>query len=128
MMILAIVTGLVSGIFSGLLGIGGGAILVASAVLFMGVSQHVAQAAALASMIPTALVGTVKHHCNKLINYQYGPYLAAGIILGGMLGAYLANHLSESLLRKLFSIFFALMSVQMLWSSYKQEKKSKEQA
>ena len=127
-MILAIVTGLVTGVFSGLLGIGGGAILVASAVLFMGVPQHMAQAAALASMIPTALVGAVKHHRNKLINYQYGPYLAAGIILGGMLGAYLANHLSESLLRKLFSIFFALMSVQMFRSSYKQEKKAKEQS
>jgi uncharacterized membrane protein YfcA len=114
-----------TGVLSGLLGIGGGAILVASAVVFMGIGQHAAQAAALAAMVPIALVGVARHHRNKLINYRVTPYLAAGLMLGGVAGAYVANSISETLLRQIFSAFFAVMSVQMFWSSYKQGKKAK---
>lgn len=120
MITVAVLAGLVTGILSGLLGIGGGAILVVAAVFFLGVPQHAAQAAAIVAMIPTALVGVARHHRNRLINYQLGVYLAVGIMLGGMLGAYIANMLPEAALRKLFSAFFALMSVQMFWSSFKQ--------
>ena len=125
MIVIAILTGMTTGILSGLLGIGGGAILVASAVVFMGIGQHAAQAAALVAMIPTALVGVAKHHRNKMINYQVVPYLAVGLIFGGAVGAYVANSISELLLRKIFSAFFAIMSLQMFWSSYKQGKLAK---
>lgn len=118
MILAALLAGLVAGVLSGLLGIGGGGILVASAVLFMGAPQHVAQASALAASIPTALVGALKHHRNKLINYQAALYLALGSVFGGMAGAYLANLISELTLRRLFSVFFAVMSIQLFWSSW----------
>ncbi len=123
MIILALLTGVVTGILSGLLGIGGGAIFVVSAVFFLGIPQHAAQAAAIAAMIPTAVVGVVKHHRNRLIDYRYVPYLAAGIILGGLAGSYVANITADIVLRRLFSVFFALMSIQMFWSSFRQSKK-----
>ncbi len=124
MIILAILTGVATGILSGLLGIGGGAIFVVAAVFLLGVPQHAAQAAAIAAMIPTAVVGVVKHHRNRLIDYRYVPYLAAGIILGGMAGAYAANITADIVLRRLFSAFFALMSIQMFWSSFRQSRKA----
>ncbi|MDT8902494.1 TSUP family transporter [Anaeroselena agilis] len=124
MIVLAILTGVLTGILSGLLGIGGGAIFVVAAVFFLGVPQHAAQAAAIAAMIPTAIVGVVKHHRNRLIDYRYLPYLAAGIILGGMVGAYVANITADIVLRRLFSAFFALMSIQMFWSSFRQGRKA----
>ncbi len=126
MIAIALLTGVVTGILSGLLGIGGGAIFVVAGVFFLGVPQHAAQAAAIAAMIPTAVVGVIKHHRNKLIDYRYLPYLAVGIILGGMAGAYVANITADIVLRRLFSAFFALMSVQMFWSSYRQDKKARE--
>ncbi|HWQ61531.1 MAG TPA: sulfite exporter TauE/SafE family protein [Negativicutes bacterium] len=126
MIVIAILTGVVTGILSGLLGIGGGAIFVAAGVFFLGVPQHAAQAAAIAAMIPTAVVGVIKHHRNKLIDYRYVPYLAVGIVLGGMVGAYVANITADIVLRRLFSAFFAIMSVQMFWSSFRQNKKSRE--
>jgi len=122
---IAIFTGMVSGVLSGLLGIGGGAVLVASAVLFMGIGQLTAQAAALVAMLPTAMVGVAKHHRNKMINYKVVPYVAVGLVFGGMVGAFVANSISEVLLRRIFSAFFAIMGVQMFWSSYKQGKQAK---
>lgn len=123
MLVIGVITGLVTGVLSGLLGIGGGAILVASAVSFMGVSQHMAQAAAIASTIPTAIVGVMNLHRKKLVNYQVAFYLAIGMAIGGVIGAYLANMLSGPTLKKIFSVFFAIMSVQMFWTS--RDKKAK---
>lgn len=121
MLVIGILTGFVTGVLSGLLGIGGGAILVASAVSFMGISQHMAQAAAIASTIPTALVGVMNLHRKKLVNYPVAFYLAIGMAIGmaigGVLGAYLANMLSGPALKKVFSVFFAIMSIQMFWTS-----------
>jgi uncharacterized membrane protein YfcA len=124
--LIAILTGVLTGILSGLLGIGGGAIFVVAAVFLLGVPQHAAQAAAIAAMIPTAVVGALRHHRNRLIDYRYAPYLAVGIILGGVAGAYLANITADIVLRRMFSVFFAFMSLQMFWSSFRQDKKTRE--
>lgn len=106
MLVIGVITGFVTGVLSGLLGIGGGAILVASAVSFMGVSQHMAQAAAIASTIPTAIVGVINLHRKKLVNYPVAFLLAIGVAIGGILGAYLANMLSGQRSKK-YSVFFS---------------------
>ncbi len=87
----------------------------------MNVSQHGAQGAALAAIIPTALVGVIKHHRNGLVNYKFGIFLAIGGICGSFLGAYWANILDEVILGKVFSIFFALIGIQLLISSFKKK-------
>ena len=80
--IFGILIGIITGTLSGLLGIGGGAIMVVLCTSLLHVSQHVAQAVALAAIIPTSFVGAAKHHKNGLINYKVGIYLAIGGILG----------------------------------------------
>ncbi len=121
--ILSIMTGLITGILSGMLGIGGGAIMVVIAISILHVSQHGAQAAALAAIVPTAIIGVVKHHSNGLVNYKIGIYLAIGGIIGSFFGAYLANILDEFMLRKVFSIFFGLIGIQLLMTSFKTQVK-----
>jgi uncharacterized membrane protein YfcA len=121
--LIAILTGVVTGVLSGLLGIGGGAILVVSAVFLMGLNQHMAQAAAIVAMIPTALVGVWRHHKNGLIHYPVAAVLALGALAGSVCGAYIANLLPEAILRKVFSIFFVIMSIQLFWSSRKSRQK-----
>ena len=49
---LHILLGLVAGILSGLIGIGGGTIIVPALVLFFGISQHMAQGTTLALLVP----------------------------------------------------------------------------
>ncbi|MDP4144069.1 MAG: sulfite exporter TauE/SafE family protein [Bacillota bacterium] len=121
--ILGILTGIITGTLSGLLGIGGGALMVVISMSLLHVSQHAAQAAALAAIIPTAFVGAGKHHRNGLINYKVGIYLAIGGIAGSFLGSHLANTLNEYMLSKIFSVFFGIIGIQLLRTSFKVTKK-----
>lgn len=121
--ILTILAGVITGILSGMLGIGGGAIMVVILISLLGVTQHIAQAAALAAIIPTAFVGAAKHHKNGMIDYKVGIFLAIGGIIGSFAGAYCANILSENMLCKVFSVFFAVIGIQLLITSFKTEEK-----
>ena len=121
--ILAILTGVITGVLSGMLGIGGGAIMVVIAIALVHVSQQVAQAAALTAIIPTAITGAAKHHRNGMVNWRLAIYMAAGGVVGALCGSYFANMLDEVLLRKIFSVFFALIGIKLFISSYKKDKK-----
>ena len=50
--IILVVIGLLAGILSGIVGIGGGLIIIPMLILFLGTSQHVAQGTSLAVMLP----------------------------------------------------------------------------
>ena len=123
--ILTILAGVITGILSGMLGIGGGAIMVVIMISLLGVTQHVAQASALAAIIPTAFVGAAKHHKNGLLDYKVGVYLAIGGIIGSFVGANCANMLNEDMLSKIFSVFFAVIGIQLLITSFKTVEKNK---
>jgi uncharacterized membrane protein YfcA len=79
------VTGLATGFIAGLLGIGGGAFLIAGMVLFVGMNQHIAQGSSLLSMVPAAAVGSWTHwrHGNVVTSILPGP---PPIIIGAFLG------------------------------------------
>lgn len=110
-------TGLATGFVMGLLGIGGGAFLIAGMVLFVGMGQHTAQGSSLLSMVPAAAVGAYTHW--RLGNVVTGilPGLAAGIVLGAFLGGTVANVLPEQGLRVLFAAVLIWLGVGLIRKS-----------
>lgn len=120
-LLIGLATGFTTGMLSGLLGIGGSGILVVAAVSFMGLAQHSAQAAAIAASVPIAIIAVINLHRKKLVNYRVALYLAIGVAVGGAIGAYIANITPGPILKKLFSAFFGLMSVHMLWCARKEK-------
>lgn len=121
--LIGLASGFATGMLSGLLGIGGSGVLVVAAVSFMGLAQHSAQAAAIAASIPIAVIGVINLHRKRLVNYHVALYLAIGVAIGGAIGAYIANVTPGPILKKIFSAFFALMSMQMLLASRRNSKK-----
>ena len=59
--LIALSVGLLSGVLSGLLVIGGGIVMVPAMTLLLGLSQHLAQGTSLLLIIPTALSGSLTH-------------------------------------------------------------------
>lgn len=111
---IALLVGIVAGVLSGLLGIGGGAVMVPAMTLLMGLSQHVAQGTSLLVIIPTAVSGSITHYRMGNIRLPTAGWLSLGGVLGAVAGATLALASSDELLRALFGTYLAFTGFRML--------------
>ncbi len=112
-----IAMGLLSGVASGLLGIGGGIVMTTLLALVYGYSQHLAQGTSLAVLLfPVGLLGVLSYSQKGMIAWSAVPWIALGLVLGALLGAKLALYLPELMLKKVFGIFFLLVSLKMIFS------------
>lgn len=101
--------GVVAGVLSGLLGIGGGLIMIPAMVLLLGVSQIMAQGISLAVIIPVSISGALIHAKQGNVNATMGAWLASGGILGALLGARIAIGMDPMLLHGTFAILMLAM-------------------
>ena len=113
---LAFVVGAVAGILSGLLGIGGGAIMIPAMTLLMGLSQHLAQGTSLLVIIPTAISGSITHFRMGNIRLETAGWLSVGGVVGAVAGASLALASPDQVLRLLFGGYLTLTGLQMMQS------------
>lgn len=111
---LAVAAGLLVGVVSGVIGVGGGILFVPIMVLGFGFGQHVAQGTSLAAILPTAMVGAVTHHRAGHVNVRAALWMGLAGTVGALLGAVLAIHLHAELLTRLFGAFL-LFSAWRLW-------------
>ncbi len=103
--------GLLTGILSGILGIGGGIVMIPLMSLFLGFSQKLAQGISLAVIIPVSLSGAFVHGKHGNLRWDVGIWLATGGIAGGLLGAHMAISLNPFILKGLFGILMLVMGM-----------------
>lgn len=108
--------GLVVGILSGLLGIGGGVLMVPAIVLIWGQSMQTAVGTSLAVMIPGALAGVMRHHFSfGNVDFRLAGLLAVGAVVGTYaIGAPLAEYLPGAVLKKIFGVLMIIIGLRML--------------
>lgn len=116
---IAAVIGLVGGVSSGLFGVGGGIIMVPGMALLMKTDVKVAVGTSLAVIVPTALMGMLKHAQLRQVDWQLAAMLAPTAILGGFLGPWLTTRLASPELQKLFGGFLLLVGARLLWGGGK---------
>ncbi|MDK2823482.1 MAG: uncharacterized protein PWQ67_1439 [Clostridia bacterium] len=109
------------GILSGL-AIGGGTLLVPALIYLIGTEQHVAQGVSLAAFIPTAVVAIITHYRQGNVKLKLALYLAAGSLIGAVLGSLLANNLDAQVLKKVFGYFLIGMGIYEYGGKSKLEK------
>jgi uncharacterized protein len=107
--------GLLAGVLSGLLGVGGGIIMVPLLVLVVGVSQHEAHATSLAAILPIAAVGAATFAFAGEVDYPIAALLATGAVLGAPIGARLMAHSGEGTLKIAFGVLMIVSGVILVW-------------
>ena len=105
-----ILIGLISGIISGM-GIGGGAILITSLVLFNNVEQIKAQGVNLVVFIPIAIIALFTHKKEGNLEYKYSKKIIIGGVVGAILGSLLALRIDQDNLRRYFGIFLLVIGI-----------------
>jgi uncharacterized membrane protein YfcA len=109
-----VVIGLAAGFLAGLLGVGGGILMVPAMVLLLGFDQHVAQGTSLLVIIPAAVTGSYTHHRNGRLVLRDAAFLAAGGVIGAVLGSVFALSIEDQLLRRLFAAFLLITGARIL--------------
>jgi uncharacterized membrane protein YfcA len=102
------------GLASGLLGIGGGALIVPIMALVLLMPIHVAVATSMFTMILTSLSGVAQHYALGNVNLEFALLIAVGSVLGAQLGAYTSKKVSGKNLHRIFAVVLIIVSVQMI--------------
>ena len=108
--------GVFIGVVSGLVGIGGGALLIPALVFMYGMSQHKAQGTSLAMLLlPTGIFAFWKYWKAGEVDLRLAILVAVGFALGGWIGGTWAIHLSDLTLRRGFAVVLIVVAVRMLF-------------
>ena len=106
--------GLLAGMLSGLLGVGGGVLFVPGLVFVAGLTQVDAEATSLLAIIPVAVLGAWRQH--RYGNLRLGDGALIGLLsVGGTVGGVaLANVLPADALRVMFALLMLGAAYQLV--------------
>ncbi|WP_010477007.1 sulfite exporter TauE/SafE family protein [Thermococcus zilligii] len=110
---LILLGGLIAGIASGLLGVGGGVINVPF-LTAMGMPIHYAVATSSFAIVFTATSGALKHYMMGNVEVEWLLLLVPGLIIGAQIGARIAKRTRASSLSKGFAVVLALLAIRMV--------------
>jgi uncharacterized membrane protein YfcA len=115
-LIIILAIGLMAGLVSGALGVGGGIIIVPALVLFLGFSQHLAQGTSIAILLlPTGILAVMQYYKNGYVDVKVALILMLLFVVGAYLGSLVSLSLPDKVLKKVFGIFMLLVSLKMVF-------------
>ena len=107
--------GLFAGVVGGLLGVGGGIVTVPMLMLLFHVEPHKAIGTSLVAIVPTAIMAAARHAQMGNVEWNLAGLVAAGAVMGALLGASATAYIPGDYLRRIFAVFLILTAVRMLW-------------
>ena len=116
--LLLLLIGGLSGIASGLFGIGGGVLIVPGLVYLAGFSQHRATGTSLAVLLPpVGLAATIEYYRHGNVDLRAALIIAAALFAGGWLGAVFGNSLGGPYLRLAFGLSVVGLGVSLVYGA-----------
>lgn len=115
--VLFVVIGLVSGVFAGIFGIGGGVVIVPMFVFFAKMTQKTANGTSLTLLLPPlGLMGAIAYWKAGNVNVRAAAFTAVGLFVGAWAGAHLSLGLSDVVLKRSFAVLLVAVAFR-LWVS-----------
>jgi hypothetical protein len=117
--LLLLFIGLLAGVLSGSVGVGGGIIMVPLAIYFLGFTQHQAQGMSLAVLaVPVTLLAAYTYHSSgHELDWRYALIIAAAFVVGGYFGSKIAVSLDQQMLKKVFGVILIIVAIKMIFFS-----------
>ncbi|MEK7263788.1 MAG: TSUP family transporter [Bacteroidota bacterium] len=113
--VLFLLTGIVVGFSSGMVGVGGGVFVIPILVFLFGFTQKMAQGTSLAMLLPpVGLLAVMQYYKAGNIDIKVALLLSAGYLIGSYFGSTYAVTLSNELLKKIFGALLLLVAMKML--------------
>jgi uncharacterized membrane protein YfcA len=107
--------GVVVGIFSGLVGVGGGIIVVPALIYGFGFTQLLAQGTSTALLLPPiGIFAAYTYYKSGYVDVRAAALICAGFLVGGYFGAKMVIALPKDVVRRIFGGFLFIVSIKML--------------
>lgn len=108
-----VVVGVLTGILSGLIGVGGGIVVVPVLMLGFGTSDLIAKGTSLLMMIPTAVSGTIGNLRHRNIDLGAAVIVGVSACTTTALGAWLATIINPAAANMLFAAYLVVIGTQL---------------
>lgn len=110
-----VLTGVLAGLVSGSLGVGGAIIIIPMMTFFLGLTQHQAQGTSLGVMtLPVFVISAYNYYKNGYVNVKFVLVIVVAFIIGSYFSSRLAVQIPEKTLRRMFGLFLTLIGIKML--------------
>jgi uncharacterized membrane protein YfcA len=108
--------GLLAGMLSGLVGVGGGIIIVPALVFFIGMTQVQAQGTSLAVLLlPVGIFAVFNYYKMGYVDIKATLIIASTFLIGGFLGSKIAINVDQNLVKKAFGILLFIVAFKMFF-------------
>jgi len=108
--------GILVGVFSGVVGIGGGILFVPGLIGILGMSQRKAQGTSLGALLaPVGILAFLEYYRSGDADIKVAALLAVGFFIGGFFGAWAAVHIPELWLRRIFAVSMVAIGCRMFF-------------
>ena len=107
--------GLIAGMLSGMVGIGGGIVIVPALIYFFGYSQHQAQGTVLFMfLLPIGILGVFNYYQAGHIEFKTAFIIASTFFIGSYFGSKLSISIDQQMLKRVFGVIILLLSIKMI--------------
>lgn len=111
----SVILGVVAGIFGGLFGIGGGLIIVPALLLCFGFDNKTANGTSmLAQVLPVGILAVVEYGRRGEMSVPHGLGIAAGLVVGTVIGAKLTGVIPPMDLKRYYGMFLVVVGLYFL--------------
>ena len=115
--IVLIIIGLLAGILSGLVGVGGGIIMIPLLIILLGLTQHQAQGTALFAMLPPiGILAAMNYFKQGFVKWEYAVVIALTFVVGGYFGSKLSLSLPPQTVRRVFGVIMLIGGIKLITS------------
>jgi uncharacterized protein len=116
--VLLVAFGVMVGVFSGVMGLGGGSVMIPIMVLVLGLTQTQAHGTSLAVMtVPVMLPAVIHYWRHGNVNLAVAAWVAVGVAMGTFFGAYIANAVPKETLKLIFGLTLIYVAAYTVFGS-----------
>jgi uncharacterized membrane protein YfcA len=116
-----VLLGLMVGVLSGVLGLGGGIFLVPALIFLFHFTPYEAQGTSLAVLIPPiGLFAALEYYRKGYIDFRVVGLICLGFVFGAFCGAFFVDRIPTVVMRRIFGFFMFFVAIHMISTAAEQ--------
>ena len=114
--IVLIIIGLLAGILSGFVGVGGGILIIPLLIIFLGITQFEAQGTAIVAMLPPiGILAAINYFKSGYVKWEYAAVIALTFVVGGYFGSKISLTLDAEIVKKVLGVVMLFAAIKLIF-------------